>query len=135
MAKIEKQELMLLLNSYCNPTYSHSHRSKSQVLIGMVTPADLLLNGLKGLDPMDRPLFSTSATCPESHVSADCGDGADAVIPFRQIDDVVQREKIVADALAQKLARSPSMAHDDVDRDRPLVSYGVDSVVAVERRD
>ncbi|KAH7070080.1 hypothetical protein FB567DRAFT_598626 [Paraphoma chrysanthemicola] len=134
MAKIEEQELMSLLDIYCDPTYSHSHRSKSQVLIGTVTPADLLSNGLRVPDAMDRPLFSIFASCPESHVAADCGDNADAAVLFRQTDDVVQRGQIVADALAQKLARSLSMAHEDVDRDRPLFAYGVDSLVAVELR-
>jgi acyl carrier protein len=134
MAKIEEKELMSLLDIYCDPAYNHSHRSKSQVLMGTVTPADLLSKGLKVPDAMERPLFSTFATCPNRNVVVDGGDNADAAALFRQTENIVQRERIVADALAQKLARSLSMAEDDVDRDKPLFAYGVDSLVAVELR-
>jgi acyl carrier protein len=134
MAKIEERELMSLLDIYCDPAYSHSHRSKSQVLMGTITPSDLRSKGLKVPDAMERPLFSTFATCPDRLIAVESSEGADAAGLFRQIEDVVQRESFVADALAHKLARSLSMAHDDVDRDRPLFEYGVDSLVAVEFR-
>lgn len=40
----------------------------------------------------------------------------------------------MAESLAQKLARSISIAQDDIDCDQPLFAYVVDSLVAVELR-
>ncbi|KAH6615157.1 KR domain-containing protein [Boeremia exigua] len=134
MAKIEEKELMSLLDIYCDPSYSHSHRSKSQILMGTITPSDLRSRGIMVPDAMERPLFSTFATCPDSLVAVESSEGTDAAGLFRKTEDVEQRERIVADALASKIARSLSMAHDDIDRDRPLFAYGVDSLVAVELR-
>ncbi|KAJ8116684.1 hypothetical protein OPT61_g1936 [Boeremia exigua] len=134
MAKIEEKELMALLEIYCDPEHAHPRAAISQVLMGTVTPADLLAKGIQVPDAMARPLLSTFASCPDSMSVIECSTGVDAARLFKQTNDVAQKEQLVADALAQKLARSLSMAPEDVDLSRPLFTYGVDSLVAVELR-
>ncbi|KAH8728258.1 KR domain-containing protein [Phaeosphaeriaceae sp. PMI808] len=134
MAKIEESELLSLLNIYCIPAQKHADRSASQVLLGTVTPAVLLSKGIKVPDAMDRPLFSTLSHCLETSISTEHGDAMDVSALFRQTDDPSQREVIASDALAQKLARSLSVPAADINRDRPLFEFGVDSLVAVELR-
>jgi acyl carrier protein len=134
MAKIEEKELLSLLDIYCNSEDQDSTRLKCQVLMGTVTPADLLSKGLKVPAPMAQPLFSPFATSANSGAVHDGGNGADLAALFRQTQEVDEREKLVADALAQKLARSLSVSQEDIDQHRPLFEYGVDSLVAVELR-
>lgn len=134
MAKIEEKELMALLDIHCDPAYRLPSPSGCQILMGTITPADLLSRGSEVPDAMMQPLFSTFAMSPDRHMVVQGGEGTDAAMLFKQTDDASQREKIVANALAQKLARSLSMAQDDIDHDRPLFAYGVDSLVAVELR-
>jgi acyl carrier protein len=134
MAKIEEKELLSLLDMYCDAEYQHSTRLRCQVLMGTVTPADLLSKGLQVPAPMRQPLFSPFATHADSYASHASGDVADLAGLFRQTEDVAKQAILVANALAQKLARSLSVSQDDIDQDRPLFEYGVDSLVAVELR-
>jgi acyl transferase domain-containing protein/NADPH:quinone reductase-like Zn-dependent oxidoreductase/NAD(P)-dependent dehydrogenase (short-subunit alcohol dehydrogenase family)/ubiquinone/menaquinone biosynthesis C-methylase UbiE len=134
MAKIEEKELLSLLDIYCNPSHPHSAHVKSRVLVGTVTPADLLSRGLKVPTPMTQPLFSPFATNTDTGVALGSGDLADLAGLFKQTRDAAERATMVADALAQKLARSLSVSSEDIDQSRPLFEYGVDSLVAVELR-
>jgi acyl carrier protein len=134
MAKIEEAELMSLLDIYCSTEDQCSTHLKCQVLMGTVTPADLLSKGLKVPTPMLQPLFSPFVTGPNLGVVLDSSKGADLGAVFRQTPEVAEKERFVANALAQKLARSLSVAQQDIDQNRPLFEYGVDSLVAVELR-
>jgi acyl carrier protein len=134
MAKIEEQELLSLLASYCDSSHGPRTGLRSHVLMGTVTPGDLLSKGVAVSASMKRPLFSTFATCAGSTMIADSGDGTDLAGLFKQAKDIGEKEKLVSDALAQKLARSLSVLPEDINRQRPLFEYGVDSLVAVELR-
>jgi acyl carrier protein len=135
MQQIDDTELLALLNFYCDPEFSLLPEDKSQVLIGLLTPADFLLQGQTPPQMHDRPFFGpfshvVGPAVSDTSVSATENPG----ILFRLAKETDERIQIVIRALATKLARAMSIMPDDVEPSKPLSSYGVDSLMAVELR-
>ncbi|KAI1108641.1 hypothetical protein F5Y14DRAFT_435490 [Nemania sp. NC0429] len=135
MQQIDDTELLALLSIYCDPELPLLSVSKSQILIGLLTPADFLVQGQTPPQMHDRPFFG-----PFSHIA---GQAVSEVSPsatenpgtlFRLAKESDERIQIVIRALAVKLARAMSILPDDVEPSKPLSSYGVDSLMAVELR-
>ncbi|KAI1653021.1 hypothetical protein F4813DRAFT_400491 [Daldinia decipiens] len=134
MQKIDDKELLALLSVLCDPSEPVPSPTGSQVIFGLRTPADFLVKGQTPPSLLTRPLFS-----PFSHVvgeakSASKDAGVDSAALFRSTADASERIQIVISALTQKLARSMAISADDVELNKPLSSYGVDSLMAVELR-
>jgi NAD(P)-dependent dehydrogenase (short-subunit alcohol dehydrogenase family)/acyl carrier protein len=132
MGQIEDTELMAVLDMFCDPSLDVLPESKSQILIGVVTPADLLAQGQDPPPTMQKPLFSGFSRATNGVVG-----GAKAESPaalFRQASEPEERSDVVTRALVYKLSRSLSIASDEVELSKPLSEYGVDSLMAVELR-
>lgn len=138
MTPIEGAELLALLTMCCNPDAPQQLPDKSQVLFGLRTPADYLVQGKIPPAHFDRPLLAAFSYIPESGASAG-GDihkhiHASPGKLFRQSDDSGERSQIVLRALSVKLAGAMSIATEDVEPSKPLSTYGVDSLMAVDLR-
>ncbi|TGJ81386.1 hypothetical protein E0Z10_g7369 [Xylaria hypoxylon] len=135
MQQIDDTELLALLSVYCDPELPLLSATKSQILIGLLTPADFLIQGQTPPQMHDRPLFGAF-----SHVvGRTITEASDSVTEnpgtlFRLATETDERIQIVIRALAVKLARAMSILPDDVEPSKPLSSYGVDSLMAVELR-
>ncbi|KAI1738681.1 hypothetical protein F4680DRAFT_459720 [Xylaria scruposa] len=135
MQQIDDTELLALLDVYCDPDLPLLSVAKSQVLIGLLTPADFLLQCQAVPQMHDRPLFGhfshiVGQTIPEASVLVAENLGT----LFRLEKDTNERIQIVIRALAAKLARAMSISPNDVEPNKSLSSYGVDSLMAVELR-
>ncbi|KAI1173240.1 hypothetical protein F4777DRAFT_458242 [Nemania sp. FL0916] len=135
MQQIDDVELLALLSVYCDPEMPLLSIAKSQILIGLLTPADFLVQGQTPPQMHDRPFFGSFSkvvgqTTSEATVSATENPGT----LFRLAKETDDRIQIVIRALAVKLARAMSILPDDVEPSKPLSSYGVDSLMAVELR-
>lgn len=135
MQQIDDKELFALLDIYCDPELPLMSVAKSQLLIGLLTPADFLQQGQTPPEMHGRPLFG-----PFSHVVGQTISEISVPIVespgtlFRLAKETDERIQIVIRALATKLARAMSILPDDVEPSKPLSSYGVDSLMAVELR-
>ncbi|KAI1340369.1 hypothetical protein F5Y15DRAFT_423306 [Xylariaceae sp. FL0016] len=135
MQQIDDTELLALLSIYCDPDIPLLSVPKSQVLIGLLTPADFLVQGQTPPQMHDRPLFSSF-----SHIVGNAEPGSstqateDPAVLFKKTKETDERIQIVIRALSVKLARAMSISPDDVEPSKPLSSYGVDSLMAVELR-
>lgn len=134
MGHIEEDEFLAVLDLYCDPALPILAPSKSQLLVGVVTPVDMLSRSQEVPEILRRPLLSGF-----SHIGgvADISGSTMAVKPstlFRQAESADERAKVVVEELVKKVARALSIPSDDVDPARPLFEYGVDSLVAVELR-
>ncbi|KAJ8123005.1 hypothetical protein ONZ43_g943 [Nemania bipapillata] len=135
MQQIDDTELLALLSFYCDPELPLLSEDKSQILIGLLTPADFLLQGQTPPQMHDRPFFGpfshvVGPTVSDTSISATENPGT----LFRLAKETDERIQIVIRALATKLARAMSILPDDVEPSKPLSSYGVDSLMAVELR-
>jgi acyl carrier protein len=134
MAKIEVEELLSLFDIYCDPDHPVLEPSKSQVLVGVVTPGDCHAQGIETPDVMRYPLFSGFSRLGAAGRVANDGEGVDSATLFKQAVTYEDKTDVVIHALATKLGRALSMSPDDIDSAKPLFEYGVDSLVAVELR-
>ncbi|KAH9903662.1 polyketide synthase PksD [Xylariomycetidae sp. FL2044] len=128
---IEDEDLLALLDVFCDPAQS---TSRSQIVMGIPTPAEVALQGVEVMDMLQRPLF---AHFGQPRSSSD-GSRADSQTRpgalFRRAQTEEERLGVVVDCLSRKVARILSMEIDEVRSDKPLHVFGVDSLVAVELR-
>lgn len=146
MNPIDDTELLAVLALACDPENPLSTpaapRAPGQVLFGLRTPAENMLQGLESPAVLDRPLFAGFSFIPgggsqaagggqsSSAAAADQGAG----LLFRQAGDSGERVQVVLRALSAKLARAMSISPEDVEPGKALSAYGVDSLMAVELR-
>lgn len=134
LGQVEEEELLALLDICCDPKESTTTIS-SQVIMGLRTPVEFLTQSLEVPEIMDRPLFAhfsqlaTSVNSSEGNASGD-----NLALLYRQAATAEERAKVAAQSLARKLARALAIEADDVDLEKPLHAFGVDSLVAVELR-
>ena len=133
---IEEEEFLALMNILCDPNRpSHLSINNGQISMGIATPADLVLeDGTMPLEYVHQSLFAYFTQLETvSSGSTQTNDVSSAAL-FRQAESVEEMDRIVVESLARKLARALSIPPEDVDADKPLHLYGVDSLVAVEIR-
>ncbi|KAI3330341.1 hypothetical protein F4824DRAFT_478888 [Ustulina deusta] len=135
MQQIDDTELLALLSIYCDPELPLLSVAKSQILIGLLTPADFILQGQTPPQMHDRPLFGAFSHVVGQNISeASALNTESPGTLFRLTKEKGERVQIVIRALAVKLARAMSILPHDVEPSKPLSSYGVDSLMAVELR-
>ncbi|KAF6822272.1 polyketide synthase [Colletotrichum plurivorum] len=137
MQQIDGRDLMALLTIICDPESPPITPEQSQIFVGLRTPADFLAKGQTPPALLDRPLFAafsrvfgaSSSLTNEGQAAA-----ADPAALFRAATDSEEKVRVVVGSLVAKLARAMSIAPADVELSKPLSSYGVDSLMAVELR-
>lgn len=137
LAPIEEQEFLALMNIICDPDYhSRASTAESQITMGIVTPDELVLDGSVDLplEHLHRSLFAYFNQARASSSDSVAANSINSAALFRQAESVEEMTGIVMESLVRKLARALSIQAEDVDVDRPLHLYGVDSLVAVELR-
>ncbi|KAH8200137.1 hypothetical protein TruAng_005708 [Truncatella angustata] len=136
LTRIEEEEFLTLLEILCEPeSSSPSSATRSQVTMGIVTPADLLLEGSDfPLEHMQRSLFAHFSQAKAISSNSATANGPNAAVLFRQAETEEEMTDVVVESLVRKLARALSIQPEDVDVEKPLHLYGVDSLVAVELR-
>ncbi|KAI8725605.1 Carrier domain-containing protein [Fusarium sp. LHS14.1] len=130
MQQINSNELMALLTLCCDPTGSVA----SQMLVGLRTPADFLAKGQKPPALLERPFFSAFSRILGTEVISSAGPAAEPAALFRAAAEPEEKAQIVINSLVAKLAHAMSISPEDVELSKPLSSYGVDSLMAVELR-
>ncbi|KAI8946974.1 KR-domain-containing protein [Xylaria longipes] len=115
----------------------HAIDGRNQVLNGATTPAMFLSRGEEPAPQVRGRMFSgfypSQAVTPNNVRDADNDDDSKKhAEAFRQARDPRSRSDAVKRAVAAKLARVLSIAAGEVDTEKTLSDYGVDSLMAVE---
>ncbi|ETS76597.1 hypothetical protein PFICI_11984 [Pestalotiopsis fici W106-1] len=147
IAGVGATDLIAVLDHFCDPARhsmsapdsSSSSHGRNQLLVGAVIPADLDRHGESIPPSMHYPLFDGFRVDP-SRING--GGGSLNSVPetqsasarFRAATSFEEKYHAVIDALRDKLARGLDVELSDVDIGRPVSSYGVDSLMAVELR-
>jgi NADPH:quinone reductase-like Zn-dependent oxidoreductase/SAM-dependent methyltransferase len=134
MQQIDGRDLMALLTICCDPSAPPMTPEQSQILVGLRTPADFLAKGQAPPALLERPLFAAFSRVVGTDTTAKVGQAADPAVLFRAAVDTEEKVQIVISSLVAKLARAMSISPEDVELSKPLSSYGVDSLMAVELR-
>jgi len=133
---IHQIEFLAMLDHYCNPGLPLPAPSDSQIITGIGTPASLSSKGIPKIFWMSRPLFQGLRQM--DRVKGDVKEKLNSAIDYKALiesaNSLAAAGDLVAGALAKKLSTSLSMPEDDIEVDKPIHAYGVDSLVAVEIR-
>ena len=131
---IQESEMHAMLDYFCDPTCS---KSSIQVLTGLETPASMRSKRLDEPFWMRRPMYRHLYQLESPHNSASAHD-TEATINYetliRSADSLAEVGDIISNALRSKLARTLAIERENVDAGRPIHSYGMDSLAAVEVR-
>lgn len=129
-------EFLAMLDHYCNPGLPLPASSDSQIIVGIGTPASLSSKGIPEIFWMSRPLFQGLRQMDRA--KGDVKEKLNSAIDYKALiesaDSLAAAGDLVTRALAKKLSTSLSMPEEDIEVDRPIHAYGVDSLVAVEIR-
>lgn len=136
---VEAEDLMALLEHYCDPGRSVPPGDGSQLLVGPITPEYFLSRGEE---------ITAATLLGNGHLfkgfdvaSAFAGDGVVArkeensvTVLFSRAEGLGGKSQVVVEAIKGKVARAMGVAVDDVDAGKKPSDYGVDSQMAVELR-
>ncbi len=109
--------------------------ASAQIVTGIPTGGMVAKAGIKRPYYFDDPKFSIMARTGHQQVG---GASADGTVSLKDqlaaIESIADALKVITEALAAKVARSLQVPTSEIDARKPLHSYGVDSLVAVEIR-
>lgn len=139
LAPVFETEFLALLDRFCDPDIIQSSEL-SQIVIGLVTPAQLKSKALEPPDWLvERPIFKG---LPRDTNEGSNG-GAEGVSAksdriwaeeLGRASSITQAKDVVIEALKRKLSKAASISQEEIDTKKPLHVYGVDSLLAVELR-
>lgn len=139
---VTERELLALLEYYCDPATSLADVESTQPIIGIEPPGRRLAQGKEVPEGMKHALWAhlydlgdASSSSPEAVTSI--GPNARAVNLIDAIaatPDVSEAEILVVEALVERVAKTTSVPAEKMDHERPIHSYGVDSLTAIDLR-
>jgi zearalenone synthase (highly reducing iterative type I polyketide synthase) len=107
----------------------------AQIVTGIPTGEMVAKAGIRRPFYFDDAKFGIMARTGHQQGAATSTDGAASLKDqLASVESVADASKVVAEALVAKVAKSLQTPTSEIDTRRPLHSYGVDSLVAVEIR-
>ena len=133
---VEESEFHALLDYYCDPILPLLSSAQSQVIVGLEVPAVLHSKHIEEPFWMRRPLFKQLYQI-ESQKASPTPDAEAAIsyeAVFQAAESLAEVGERIVDGLRTKLSRTLAMEKENIDAGRPMHTYGVDSLAAVELR-
>ncbi|KAI9162660.1 reducing type I polyketide synthase [Paramyrothecium foliicola] len=132
---LNKGEIIALLDYYCDPS-TLMDPERCQILLFRPRTDEGRESNYFAKKTMFRQMTAdgNASISNTRYAAASSGQKLDLVRALSIASSLSQAADAVCQALAQKLASSLSISHDDIDMDSPLHVYGMDSLVAVELR-
>ncbi|KAF2962695.1 hypothetical protein GQX73_g10878 [Xylaria multiplex] len=131
---ISQPELLALLDYYCDPSLPLLSHDQSQVLVGLETPSAVRA---KNIDlhhaihrPLFRQLFCIGATSPSS--ASDQLSSIDYASNLKHASTSEEAVDLVTGWFRSKVAQVLGLKVAEVDPERPVHTYGIDSLVAID---
>lgn len=133
---VTEEELLALLEIYCDPAVGLLSPLKCQPVIGIGTMASLRERGVDEAYWMRkaffRHLYQIDGT--NSASSASSGKSINYVAMYTASSSLAEAGAVVSQALMAKLSETLSIPVEELDLNKRMHTYGVDSLVAVELR-
>jgi aryl carrier-like protein len=132
---IRQDELLALMAYYCNPKLPILSYEQAQILIGIETVAAIRAKGIDVHHSFYRPMFrqlfrmdAKSASKPEGRDSSVVDYAAELM--GAPTDDAAAQ--LVTSWFKAKIAQVLGLQDVDIDAERPVHTFGIDSLVAID---
>ncbi|PVH92931.1 hypothetical protein DM02DRAFT_677173 [Periconia macrospinosa] len=141
---VAEEELLAMLDYYCDSTTRIDQPYKAQPILGFQPPRRLIAQGQPVPDALQTPLWSQmhnirheeSYTTPGSPSSV--SDPLSSVGSIRDVlksaGSKVDAHRIVTEAVLKRVSQMTSIPQERIDSSQPFHSLGIDSLTAVELR-
>ncbi|KAL4865654.1 hypothetical protein BDV12DRAFT_188037 [Aspergillus spectabilis] len=133
---LREEELHSVVDWACNPHRVVSSGWETQILTAVTRPTTMIKQGKEPLPYMKRTMYrdlhrmDQNPTGPASTPA----DSVDYGALLRTATSLEEAAVIIAKALTRRLSQALSVPEEDIDMDKPVHFFGVDSLVAVELR-
>ena len=135
LSRIEELQLHAVLDYHCNPALSLPSFLKSQVLVGLDTPAAMMAKGRGEPFWVDQPMCRNLLQMDDvSSVAGVIDAQIDYEALLRSATSATAAKDVFYGGLKDKLSKVLYLSIADIDRHGSITSYGTDSLVAVDLR-
>lgn len=140
LTAIHQKEFHALLGRYCDPTLDIQTIASCQTIVGLKSPAAMRAKGMKCPHWMQR---STFRLMHQTGLYDFTQDGIDTISDEKSVDSawlfpavasLFDASQVVADALMAKLRKALAVPSGVIDTVKPLNTYAVNSLLAIELR-
>ncbi|KAF2464424.1 ketoacyl-synt-domain-containing protein [Lindgomyces ingoldianus] len=134
---MSQEDLFAILDYFCNPALPLD-RCQSQVVMGLELPANVQARGDEEPAWMNQSLFkplrSFTASEPSVEKGVRVGIGNEVKELLNSAHSLIEKAEIIKNTIVEKLSRLLSMAVEEMDAEKPIHHFGVDSLISVELR-
>lgn len=132
---IREKEFLAIVQSAITGTSIHGQKIPPQIITGLGTGGLVAQGAEKSAWWFNDAKFAHIAQVDTHQVSQDKDeDSVQLQALLSQVTSMDATAELVCKTLIQKLAKSMMVPLDDIEASRPMSSYGVDSLLAVEVR-
>lgn len=137
---ITRKDMFALLEHHCDPSQEvPASPLRTQVLVGAELPRNIISRGYEVPFVMNRPLFGGVWNVQDAGNSGSSRDGesddaGDLLCQLSDIRSVREAAEVIAQCLMQRISKALAVPLKNLDMDKSVNNYGVDSLVAVELR-
>lgn len=133
---MSQPELFAILDHYCQRP-----AARAQVVTGLQLPSVVASRGTQEASWMSQPMFcqlhqlsNTTSSSSAAQGREDETGGQDLHATIKDLGSVEEVTGILVDAITNKLSKFLSVSISHFDALKPLHSYGIDSLIAMELR-
>ncbi|THV55759.1 hypothetical protein BGAL_0004g00460 [Botrytis galanthina] len=135
---IQEEELLGLLDYYCDPKLPLLFAGQAQILVGIEMPSAVLAKGIDLHHSIFRPMFrQLFRVVPESlNEKGQSQNGAIAILDreglLRKATSLQDAITLVAEWFSGKIGQILGLAVSEIDTSKPIHTYGIDSLIAID---
>ena len=136
LMEISQEELIALLDYYCDPNLPLLSHVDAQVLVGIEMPSAVLSKGIDLHHSIRRPMFRhLFRMVPNGEAPAESCDADSAVVNRAAKLRKTSRDEaaaLIMEWFSSKIGQMLGLSEVDIDPNRPVHSYGIDSLIAID---
>ncbi|TGO26315.1 hypothetical protein BPAE_0062g00360 [Botrytis paeoniae] len=135
---IQEEELLGLLDYYCDPKLPLLSADQAQILVGIEMPSAVLAKGIDLHHSIFRPMFrQLFRVVPEGlNEKGQSQNGAIAILDreglLRKAASLQDAITLVTEWFSGKIGQILGLAVSDIDTSKPVHAYGIDSLIAID---
>lgn len=131
------KDLTALLDYYCDPDLAVLRSADAQVVVGLELPQAIMAKGIDIHHSIRRPLFRHMFQVVPKDIGRRSGQriassAMDRATALRQAKSQGEAEHLVTRWVVRKIAQVLGVPESEIDPEKPLHTYGMDSLVAID---